>query len=85
MQDFIEQTIREAGKIALNYFKKGVSISATKADPDDVVSIADEELSKFFKVIQDHCSDSCEQIMKLIRRQISEADERHGHAAMFCW
>ena len=48
MQDFIEQTIREAGKIALNYFKKGVSISATKADPDDVVSIADEELSKFF-------------------------------------
>ena len=48
MKTFLEQTIREAGEIAKGYFTKGVNIAATKLDPDDVVSEADEALSKFF-------------------------------------
>ncbi|NQV12747.1 MAG: inositol monophosphatase [Parcubacteria group bacterium] len=48
MKDFLEQTIREAGEIASDYFAKGVNIAATKLDPDDVVSEADKALSKFF-------------------------------------
>ncbi|NQU99762.1 MAG: inositol monophosphatase [Parcubacteria group bacterium] len=48
MKNFLEQTIREAGEIAKEYFNKGVGITATKADPDDVVTEADKKLSKFF-------------------------------------
>lgn len=48
MKTFLEQTVREAGGIAKEYFAKGVNISATKTSPDDVVSEADKELSKFF-------------------------------------
>ncbi|MBU1178230.1 inositol monophosphatase [Patescibacteria group bacterium] len=48
MKSFLEQTIREAGEIASDYFTKGVNIAATKLDPDDVVSEADKALSKFF-------------------------------------
>jgi myo-inositol-1(or 4)-monophosphatase len=46
MQDYLKQIIKEAGKIALDYYRKGVT-SKDKANRADVVTIADVEVENF--------------------------------------
>ena len=55
MQEFLKQTIREAGSIALGYYKAGVS-STNKSSRGDVVTIANIETEKFLvnKILQQY-------------------------------
>lgn len=48
MEKFLQTTIKEAGTIALNYFRQGVEFK-TKAHLGDLVTVADLEVSAFLQ------------------------------------